>query len=122
LIGALMAGLGSSAVAQAQESVNVDKLPLNLKRVQSQLQKIAEREDVGVLRLHYFVDVFGHPPPIELFTEADNLQTGPVPYGGPTHNEVLRVITPIEHRAPAMDLNALARWLAEKFSGKSETK
>jgi hypothetical protein len=122
LVGALTAGVGSSVLAQTQESVDVDKLPLNLERVQISLKRLAESPDVGPFHVHYYIDVFGRPPLIELFSKDDNLKNGPVPYGGPTHNELLSVITPIEYRSPAMDLNALARWLSDRFNKKPDTK
>jgi hypothetical protein len=122
LIGALTAGLANPSAAQAQANVDVDKLPLSLKRVQNQLKKLAEQPDVGPLHLHYYVDVFGQPPPIELFTKEDNLTTGPVPYGGPTHSQMLHVMTPQEYRTPVMDFTAIARWLADRLNKKPETK
>jgi hypothetical protein len=35
-----------------------------------------------------------------------------VPYGAPTHREMLDMITPQEHRAPAADFGNLLRWLS----------
>jgi hypothetical protein len=37
-----------------------------------------------------------------------------VPYGAPTHREIVEHITPREYRAPAADISALIRWLAER--------
>ena len=53
-------------------------------------------------------------PPLVLFDRDDNLVHGPVPYGGPTHREMLEQMTPKEFRAPAADFSALMRWLAER--------
>ena len=53
-------------------------------------------------------------PQIQLFTAEDNLRYGPVPYGAPTHQEMINQITPKEFSSPVMDFNALMRWLADK--------
>ena len=58
--------------------------------------------------------MFGQAPPIELFTPEDNLLNGPVPYGAPTHREMLYMITPQEFRSPAMDFSNLLRWLSDR--------
>lgn len=113
LTGGLVLGLTGAAAAQ-QSAVNVERLPIDLQRIQRQLRQSTIRETRNGLNLRYFVDVYGQAPRIEFFTREENLLTGPVPYGGPTHQDVLQVITPQEHRAPVMDFNALLRWLAEK--------
>ena len=66
------------------------------------------------LNLRYQIEVFGRAPEVRLFTPEDNLATGPVPYGAPTHQEIIRHITPKEFSSPVMDFSALARWLAQK--------
>jgi len=55
----------------------------------------------------------GITPRLELFTKKDNLREGAVPYGAPTHQDMLNVMTPQEYRAPAADFTSLLRW----FSG-----
>jgi hypothetical protein len=108
------AGQERQQAAGGQYTVDVGKLPLNLERVQRQLRQSTVREDHDGLNLRYMVDVFGQAPKIELFTPDQNLQTGPVPYGAPTHREMLQMMTPQEHRAPAADFGSLFRWLADK--------
>lgn len=108
---------GAPAYAQsatAQESVDVSRLPLNLQRIQRELQQSAERADHQGLVIRYQVDVYGRSPEIVWFTKDDNLTNGPVPYGAPTHKEMIEAITPIEYRAPVADFTAIMRWLAEK--------
>ena len=51
---------------------------------------------------------------IQLFTREDNLTTGPVPYGAPTHQQMLQMMTPKEFSAPVADFSALFRWLTDK--------
>ena len=101
------------AAAQPAE-VNVNQLPLNLSRIQRRLRAETAREAENYMNLKFFVDVYAPAPPIILFTPQDNLQMGPVPYGGPTHREVIRHITPQEHSAPPADFSSLFRWLADR--------
>jgi hypothetical protein len=53
-----------------------------------------------------------------IFRREDDLVVGPVPYGAPTHKEIVAHITPKEYRAPAADFGVLLRWLAERAAGK----
>jgi len=121
----LLLGLTATAVAQervpAQRSapveirVDVSRLPLDLERIQRELRQAATMaEERDGLNLRYQIEVYGRAPQIQLFTPEDNLTTGPVPYGAPTHREIVDHITPQEFRSPVMDFNALFRWLAEK--------
>jgi hypothetical protein len=87
---------------------------LNLARIQRGLQRSAERQDYDGLNLRYYVNVYAPAPSIQLFTKQDNLAFGPAPYGGPTHREIMDLITPQEHRAPAADFSGIARWLANR--------
>ena len=104
--------------AAAQSTVDVGKLPVNLERIQRQLQQATVREERDGLNLRYVVDVYGRAPRIELFTKQDNLENGPVPYGAPTHRDMIQAVTPQEFRAPAADFSALFRWFADKAKDK----
>ena len=87
---------------------------LNLARIQRGLQKSAERQEYDGLNLRYYVSVYAPSPSIKLFTPLDNLLYGQAPYGGPTHREMMDLITPREYRAPVADFSGVARWLANK--------
>jgi hypothetical protein len=87
---------------------------LNLSRIQRGLQRSSERQDYDGLNLRYYVNVYAPAPSIQLFTKQDNLAFGPAPYGGPTHREVMDLITPREYRAPVADFSGIARWLANR--------
>jgi hypothetical protein len=104
----------SAAGAAAESTVDVSRLPINLNRIQRQLRQSTVRDESDGLRLRYMVDVYGQAPRIELFPNRDFSLTGPAPYGGPTHNDILQMITPQEHRAPAANFGNLFRWLADK--------
>jgi hypothetical protein len=117
LIGLLILGAAHAAAAQ-QTSVDVKRLPLDLTKVTRQLRQTAATESHNGLHIRYSVDVYGQAPRIELFTKQDNLATGPVPYGAPTHRDMINQVTPIEYRAPIMDFSALVRWLTDRANKK----
>jgi hypothetical protein len=103
-----------SAPRPAESTIDVSRLPLNLERIQRELRASTIREERDGLTLRYQVDVYGRAPEIDLFGPEDNLTTGPVPYGAPTHQEMIEHVTPREFRSPVMDFGALFRWLADK--------
>lgn len=105
--------------AAAQDKVDVGKLPVDLARLQKQLQQSSVREDRDGLNLRYFVPVYGQAPRIELFPKYEpGLFTAPPPYGAPTHRQMIEQVTPQEYRAPAADFSALFRWFADKSKNK----
>jgi len=108
----LAAGLASPAVAQ--NAIDVSRLPVNLERIQRGLRESAVREEREGLNLRYTVEVYGQAPPIVLFDPGANLESGPVPYGAPTHREMIEHVTPREFRRQPADIGALVRWLAER--------
>jgi len=103
----------SAGTALAQQ-VDVMRLPVDLDRIQKELGAAAARESRDGLNLKYTVDVFGRAPALVLFTEADNLKYGRAPYGGPTHQDMLEMMTPKAHRAPVADFSALLRWWSDR--------
>ena len=100
----------------ASAQIDVSQLPININRIHRQLRQTTVREERDGLNLRYIVDVFGQAPRLELFTKQDNLREGAVPYGAPTHQDMLNMMTPQEYRAPAADFSSLLRW----FQGKSK--
>jgi hypothetical protein len=104
----------STPAASTATPIDVSRLPISLKNIQKQLRQTTIREERDGLNLRYYVDVYAKAPDIVLFTKEDNLLTGPVPYGAPSHREMLDMMTPKEHRAPAADMGALFRWLSGK--------
>ena len=106
----------ASAPAEAQP-IDVNRLPLDLHRVERQLRQNTEREAHEGLKLQYFVDVFGQAPKIQLFTpEEKNSLMGPTPWGAPTHKDMLDIMTPQEFRTPVMDFSGFMRWLSDKLN------
>jgi len=106
------------APAAAGTEIDVSKLPLNLNRVQRQLQAAIEREDSSRSILRYNVNVVAKAPPIQLFTPEDNLRYGPTPYGAPTHQDMINHVTPKEFSSPVMDFNNLIRWIQSRAKSK----
>ena len=107
--------VASAGNAAPAAGLDVSRLPIDVQRIQRGLaQTTREREERDGLNLRYVIDVFGQAPAIELFTREDNLRNGPVPYGAPTHRDMIYMMTPQEFRSPAMDFNSLFRWLSDK--------
>jgi hypothetical protein len=104
-----------SAAPAGEAKVDVDRLPLDLQRLERRLRQSAERENWDGFRLRYTVEVFGKAPRLQFFDPEEVLPSGPIPYGAPTHKEMIERATPQEFRAPAMDFAALMRWLDEKL-------
>ena len=104
-----------ASVNTTPPAVDVDRLPLNLARLERQLQQSVTRENWDGFRLRYTVEVYGKAPRLQFFEPKDVLPTGPIPYGAPTHREMLDQVTPREYRSPAADFPALIRWLQEKL-------
>ena len=113
LIGLVLFGAADSAFAR-QTSVDVKRLPIDLTKVTRDLRQSAATESRTGLHIRYTVDVYGQAPRIELFTKQDNLEKGPVPYGAPSHQEMINHVTPQEYRAPYADFGSLIRWLSDK--------
>lgn len=105
---------GKGATKPAESTVDVSRLPINLDRIQRQLRQSTVRDESDGLRLRYVVEVFGQAPRIQLFGGSENALTGPAPYGAPTHQDMLQIMTPQEFSAPAANFGNLFRWLADK--------
>ena len=103
-----------AATKPDESTVDVSRLPINLDRIQRQLRQSTVRDESDGLRLRYVVDVFGQAPRIELFGGLENALTGPAPYGAPTHQDMLNIMTPQEFSAPAANFGNLFRWLSDK--------
>ena len=117
IVGLLIIGAAQAAAAQ-QTAVDVSRLPLDLSKITRALRQTPGTESRNGLHIRYTIDVYGSAPRIELFTKEDNLVSGPVPYGAPTHRDMISQVTPIEFRAPIMDFSALLRWLSDKGNKK----
>jgi hypothetical protein len=108
----------AGAPAAAAPAVDVSRLPVNLKRIEREFRQAAVREERSGLNLRYFVEVYGQAPPLVVFTKEDNLQFGPVPYGAPTHRDMLWMLTPQEHRGSLYALPVFRIPIGDSKKGK----
>lgn len=109
----------SAADARPAPSIEVDELPISIARIQRKLAQLpaTTTEDNHGLRLNYYIEVVGKAPPIDVLRDFD-VNSGPVPFSAPTHQDFLSFVTPQEFSTPPFDLSALMSWLAQRF-GKS---
>jgi hypothetical protein len=84
-----------------------DALGVSFDRIKRELRLKPASTAKSPLKLEFYVEVQGTAPPILLFQPGE-LATGPVPYGAPTHSDVLELFTPIEFRSPSMPLSTIA--------------
>ena len=95
------------APTQNQPPPSFDDLGVSFERIKRGLRLTPASTAKTPLRLEFYVEVQGTAPPILLFQPGE-LATGPVPYGAPTHSDVLELFTPIEFRSPTMPLSTIA--------------
>ena len=106
--------VGGAAQEKPAPKVNVDQLPIDVSKIQKELKRQADVEERDGLNLRYNLHVYGVAPRLLFFAEDEDLTTGPVPWGAPTHQEMIDHITPLPYRAPVADFSAFMRWLAER--------
>lgn len=109
----------SAADARPAPSIKVDELPISIARIQRRLAQLpaTTTEENHGLRLNYYIEVVGKAPPIDVLRGFD-VNSGPVPFSAPTHQDFVRFVTPQEFSTPPFDLSAVMSWLAQRF-GKS---
>ena len=113
LLVALLA-VPTAALSQEAQSVDPSKMGVSFSRIKRELvQAQAEDQDPNTLKLTFTVQVMGTAPRIDLL-EGFAVE-GPVPYGPPTHREVLDVLTPREFRSPVVPIYGLAMIAAQKL-------
>lgn len=101
------------ATSQPAPAVDASKLGVSLDRIKRELaQAEAEAQSDDPLKLQFTVEVFGQAPKIDLLRDFPII--GPSLYGGPTHREVLDVLTPQAFRSPVFPISAMVGWAAEK--------
>ncbi|MCU0255241.1 MAG: hypothetical protein MUF60_00710 [Vicinamibacterales bacterium] len=59
------------------------------------------------LKLEYYVEVQGLMPPLPLFRPGE-LTTGPVPFGAPTHRDMMDHVTPEAFKSGTVPISSLA--------------
>jgi hypothetical protein len=89
-------------------------------RVRRELRQVprtttVEKQDG--LKLEYYIQVFGSAPKVDFFKNY-NLKTGTIPWGAPTHADMLEQMTPQEYRKPVADIPSMLIWLGQQLSKK----
>ncbi|MEW5982724.1 MAG: hypothetical protein AB1806_10175 [Acidobacteriota bacterium] len=97
------------AVARAQSAPppSVESLGLSLERIKRGLDERPPTKDPSGLKLDFYVEVTALAPPIPIFQPGE-LTTGPVPWGAPTHADILNIVTPQAFKSPAVPIGTLA--------------
>jgi hypothetical protein len=119
LLVALLA-VPAGTVAQSGQTVDPTKMGIDLSRIKRELAEAPEQGSDDPLRLQFRVEVVGIAPRID-FLEGFSVD-GAVPYGSPTHDEVLNVLTPQEFRSPVVPFSSLAVLAAQKLYEYSKKK
>ena len=103
LLASVSLGTATSQDTTSVSVLNAEKLPVSLERIKRQLNRLPTREDDrNLLRLSYYVKVYGQAPRVSVIRDFD-IHDGPVPYGAPTHAEMIAASTPRLYRtAPAI--------------------
>tara|TARA_B100000029_G_scaffold101412_2_gene91695 strand:- start:96 stop:467 length:372 start_codon:yes stop_codon:yes gene_type:complete len=90
------------------------ELAVNLERMKRRLADIpASEEERSLLKLDYYVSVYGRAPAINVL-EGFDLHNGPVPFGPPTHDDFQALWTPEGFDAPVADLTSILGWLLKR--------
>ena len=119
---------GDTKVTPAEQEVNPDELGVSIDRIRLRFRRSSFFNNVfdpSKLKLTAYVDVVAKAPEIKLFgpdprTIKEQLTSQAVPFGAPTHRQIVQMLTPQEFRTPPMDLTALINWLARELQKKDE--
>jgi hypothetical protein len=111
----VLLALPAGASAQQAQAVDASKMGVDLARIKRELAEApAQPESTEPLRLRFTVEVVATAPKIDFM--GDFKAEGPLPYGSPTHDEVLNVLTPQEFNSPVIPFSGLAMLAAQKLS------
>ena len=100
----------------ASETVGLEatELPVSLERMRRKLDRLPTSEEARlVLRLNYYIDVYGRAPGINVLDGFD-VHNGPVPYFS-THAEFMSVMTPREFQPTVANLGNVLGWAWEQL-------
>ncbi len=100
LPGLLWAAPGEQVSTGEQSGTLAEELPVSLERIKRKLAQLAPAQS-SLLRLDYYIEVYGRAPKINVL-QAFDVHNGPVPYGAPTHADLLSLILPPESRPPLL--------------------
>ena len=96
---------GSTMAQESSETprLNAEELPVSLERIKRQLDRLPVGDwERNLLRLSYYVEVYGRAPRINVIQNFD-IHNGPVPYGAPSHAEMIAVTMSREFKDASRD-------------------
>lgn len=128
----LLAWLAQPAAAQGPDSsstepaaaadkapAEVNRLPVDVGRLQRRLKESAEREARGAPTIRFDISVYASAPRIVLIRPEDNVKTGQPRWSAPSHQEMFNIVTPQQFRhMPGISFGSVKRWL----EGESKSK
>ena len=86
---------------------DIDALGVSFDRIKRLLADRAPSENTSPLKLNYYVEVVALAPRLQLFTPQDLAPTGIIPWGAPTHADIVRLFTPVAFSSPRMPVGSL---------------
>ena len=86
-------------IGEQADPLPAEELPASLERIKRKQAQVGPAQS-SLLRLDYYVEVYGRAPKIDVLQDFD-VHSGPVPYGAPTHAGLLGLIPP-ESRTPPL--------------------
>jgi hypothetical protein len=102
-------GTQPPAAAQADPArpiPSVEALGVSFERIKRELRMRPPSTARTPLKLEYYVEVQGLLPQIPIFAPGE-LTSGPVPYGAPTHADMLDHVTPLAFKSPAIPVSGI---------------
>jgi hypothetical protein len=87
------------------------ELPINLERVKRQLEALPGSEEArSRLKLEFYINVYARAPRFDPL-EGFDIHTGLVPYGAPSHAEMMRQWAPRGFDVPVANLGPILGWI-----------
>jgi hypothetical protein len=86
---------------------SVESLGVSFARIKRELRMLPPSTATTPLKLEYYVEVQGLAPPIPIFRPGE-LASGPVPFGAPTHSDMMRHVTPEAFKSPRIPVSSIA--------------
>jgi len=105
----------TQTASSATGVINVESLGVSFDRIKRILGDRKPTADKNGLNLNYFVEVTAEAPPIQIFTKQDVAPTGPIPFGAPTHADIVDRLTPAEFKGGMVPVSALVILGLQKY-------
>jgi hypothetical protein len=86
---------------------SVESLGMSFDRIKRELRILPPSTAKTPLKVEYYVEVQGLMPALPIFRPGE-LTTGPVPYGAPTHWDMMDHVTPEAFKSPTIPVSAIA--------------